>query len=90
MPENTRTSTRQRPHAAATPPAVPEVFTVAETAEMLHSSVDTIRRMIARGDLVAVRLGTGLRPPIRVPLDSIRAALRPMTTVATFRDGDAA
>jgi excisionase family DNA binding protein len=38
------------------------LFTVAETAVLIHSSQPTVRRMIRRGDLAAIRVSPrGLR-----------------------------
>ena len=42
-------------------------LTINETAEVLGTHPETIRRMIREGSLRAVRLGTGSRSPFRVP-----------------------
>jgi excisionase family DNA binding protein len=47
-----------------------ELLTVAETAQRLHVSVRTVRRLIARGDLVAVQLG-GRGAPVRIDPDEL-------------------
>jgi len=53
-------------------------------AEYLGVSVKTVRRMIARGDLPAYRLGPRM---IRVDLGAVDAALRPIPTVRTTETG---
>lgn len=39
----------------------PELLTLRETADILRVSVMTVRRMINRGELNAVRIGSSLR-----------------------------
>ena len=51
-------------------------LTVDETAEVLGTHPETIRRMIREGSLRAVRLGTGSRSPFRVPNEEIDRFLR--------------
>jgi excisionase family DNA binding protein len=68
--------------AARTPLA--SYCTVQEAAGALAVDHKTIRRMIARGELPAVRVGA--RPagairdtrPIRIPVDALAAALHPV------------
>ncbi len=43
--------------AAAPAPAAPKFYTVAEAANLLRSSDDTVRRRIADGTLAATRFG---------------------------------
>ena len=43
-----------------------EVYTVEEVAAIFRVPVDTIRRLIRRGDLPALRLGRSYRVPKRV------------------------
>lgn len=86
--------TARKTRNTAQPDAEPlELVTVARAGLILDVHPDTVRRMVTRGDLEAVRLGTGLRAPIRIPMSSIRAALHPLATVGTIRAwerGDAA
>ena len=56
--------------------------TIAESAEKYSVSTATIRRMIARGDVEATRIGPRL---IRVDLNSLQAALRPVAVLADGR-----
>lgn len=51
-------------------------LTVEETAEVLSTHPETIRRMIREGGLFAVRLGSGPRSPYRVPNEEIDRFLR--------------
>lgn len=67
----------QRPRAR-TAPAARELITIAEAAERLHCGNQTIRDLIARGQLPAYRIGDRL---IRVYLDDVDALLRPIPTV---------
>lgn len=46
-----------------------ELLTVRETAARLGQAEGTIRRKIATGEVLAVRLGQGPRAPLRVPAD---------------------
>lgn len=64
---------RLGPRAAHTPPdsetnsvgTLPRLLTIAQVAEGLHVSQKTVRRMIAGGQLRAVRLGCSLRVTTR-------------------------
>ena len=49
---------------------------VEETAEVLGTHPETIRRMIRDGSLRAVRLGAGSRSPFRIPNEEIDRFLR--------------
>lgn len=49
-------------------PAAPVLVSVRRAAELLDVSVDTVRRLIAAGDLDAVRLGYRT---LRVPVSSL-------------------
>ncbi len=42
------------------------LLTVAETAERLRQSQETVRRKIREGVIPAIRLGAGPRAPLRV------------------------
>ena len=55
-------------------------------------SRDTIRRLIASGDLKAYRIGpsTNRRRPIRVDRDSLLALREPVTSLAALKAGEAA
>ncbi|MCV7548663.1 helix-turn-helix domain-containing protein [Micrococcus luteus] len=61
-------------------------WTIAETAEYLGASTNTVRRMIARGDLRAYRYGPRL---IRIDPADLQAMRRPVTSLAELRGGDA-
>jgi excisionase family DNA binding protein len=52
-----------------------ELLSVREAAARLGQSESTIRRKIAAGELLAVRLGQSLRAPLRVPSDFLEAWL---------------
>lgn len=58
---------------------------LAGTAEYLHTSQRTVRRMIASGDLTGYRIGSRL---LRVDLNEVDAKLRPIPSAAA--GGDAA
>ena len=47
------------------------LLTPKELALAWRQSPGTIRRKIAAGEIPAVRLGTGPRPPIRIPVDEL-------------------
>jgi excisionase family DNA binding protein len=51
------------------------LLTVAEAARWTRLSEKTVRRRIAAGDLLAVRVGSSPRAPIRVPADELEAWL---------------
>jgi excisionase family DNA binding protein len=55
---------------------VPQRFllTVAETAAKLHVSVKTVRRLIARGGLPALRVSATVRVRWRISKGSLKAA----------------
>lgn len=61
------------------PVEVAELKTVRETAERLHRSVSTVRRMIRSGDLPVVRIGHGRGRP-GVPESAITDYLTRATT----------
>ena len=46
--------------------AAPRLLTVAEAAEILRVSEDTIRRRVAAAELPAYRTGSGPRCPLRI------------------------
>jgi excisionase family DNA binding protein len=52
-----------------------ELLTIRETAAQLGQSESTIRRKVAAGELLAVRLGESPRAPLRIPSDFLRAWL---------------
>lgn len=59
----------------------PRLVTLQVAAEILALSPQTVRRMIARGDLRAFRVGTSAAAPIRVDLNQIESELlRPIPT----------
>lgn len=64
----------QTPHAVRTaPPAsspTRRLASVAHVAQVLDCSQDTVMRMVARGDLPAIDIGTG-RPKTRIDLDDL-------------------
>lgn len=62
-------------------------LTIPETARTLNCSVDTVRRMIARGELRAYRYGPKL---IRIDPEDLRALREPVTSLADLRAGAAA
>jgi excisionase family DNA binding protein len=53
-----------------------QLLTVAQVAEDLGLSEQTVRRTIASGELPAIRLGLGPKTPIRVIPEELRAWLR--------------
>ncbi|WP_083980070.1 excisionase family DNA-binding protein [Demequina salsinemoris] len=55
-----------------------QTFSLTTAGELLGCSTDTVRRMIARGDLKAVRVGKRL---IRIRRRDLDRALRPVTRV---------
>ena len=56
-------------------PVEPALFTLPECAERLRVSVSTIRRMIARKELLAIKLHDGPNAPMRVLSSSVRVYL---------------
>lgn len=68
------------------PAALSNQLTIVETAERLNVSPNTVRRMIAAGDLKAYRYGPRL---IRIDPADILAAREPVTSLATLRAEDA-
>lgn len=64
-----------------------ELLTISAVAtEVLYCSEDTVRRMIARGELPAVRIGKRL---IRIRRRDIERAMRPVTRVDLVTSGAA-
>lgn len=57
-------------------------LSVAEAADFLGVSKDTIRRMIAAGELAAWRYGSKL---IRIDVEALYKARRPVTPTAAHR-----
>jgi excisionase family DNA binding protein len=57
------------PGADAAPMTEPEFFTIAEVADWLRVSYDTVRRMIERGDLAVVRAGPRTS---RIPIAEVK------------------
>lgn len=56
-------------------PNIPqEPMTVAEAAVLLHCDVRTIHRMIARGELTAVKAHSGLRAPYLIARADVEAS----------------
>lgn len=56
-----------------------ELLTMAYVADdVLHCSQDTVRRMVARGELTAVRIGPRL---IRIRRRDLERAMRPVTRI---------
>lgn len=53
------------------------MMTISEVAGVLHVHPTTVRRLIARGDLPAARLGTGTRARVRVDPEDLRAFTAP-------------
>jgi excisionase family DNA binding protein len=62
------------------------MMTISEVAGVLHVHPVTVRRMIARGDLPSVRLGTGVRARVRVDPEDLRAFTTPMKARWSARD----
>jgi excisionase family DNA binding protein len=56
---------------------VAALFTPAEVAKALRVSRRTVYDRIASGDLSAVRVGRGPKPPLRIPASSLAALLSP-------------
>jgi excisionase family DNA binding protein len=53
------------------PTGPPKLLKVDQVAERLQVSPWSVYRLVARGDLPAVKLGTGPRAPIRVDADEL-------------------
>lgn len=68
------------------PRNLPALLTLSETADALSTSVQTVRRMISRGDLPAYRYGPRL---IRIDADDLRALRTPVTATASIRRSSA-
>ncbi len=64
------------------------VFTVAEIAEGLRMSDETIRRKIQNGELTALQIGTGPRKTIRVLAKDLVQWLGPTTAREVFGIGE--
>lgn len=60
---------------------MPNFVSPNELAEMLGVSTTTVRRMIARGEIKAYRIGRTKRAPIRIKRSDIEKALRPVTSL---------
>lgn len=59
-------------HASAvTTTDLPRLLTPPEAMAALRCSYTTLRRMVERGELRAVRLGTGHGAAIRIPADEL-------------------
>lgn len=71
------------------PAPLPSHLTIAQAADELQVSKDTIRRLIATGDLEAYRIGpsTNRRRPIRVDRTSLLALREPVTDLAAMKAG---
>ena len=71
---------------------LPSHLTIVQSADLLQVSRDTIRRLIASGDLKAYRIGpsTNRRRPIRVDRDSLLALREPVTSLAALKASEAA
>lgn len=54
---------------------LPPLIPLSDAAQLLSCSIDTVRRMIARGDLKACRVGERL---LRVESASLIASVRPI------------
>lgn len=52
-----------------------KVYTVEETAELLHVAPITIRRAIKAGKIKAFRVGPGIRSPLRISFIEIERLL---------------
>jgi excisionase family DNA binding protein len=64
--------------------ALPELLTPREAADALRVSVPTLRRLIARGDLSAIRLGGRPGVALRIRADDLeRLIAHPSTEGAT-------
>jgi excisionase family DNA binding protein len=57
-------------------PAAPLLLTLDECATILRVSPRTVRRMIRRGELVALKLGDGPNRPLRIVDASVREFLK--------------
>lgn len=52
------------------------LLTVAQTADQLGVSADTVYRPVESGEWPSVRLGSGPKAPIRIDSDELRVAIR--------------
>lgn len=59
----------------------PTRITIADAAQILGLSKDTIRRRISAGELTAYRTGPGPCAPIRLNLAEVTGYARPIVTV---------
>lgn len=62
-------------------PSVRRMLTIPQSAEYLNVSVNTVRRMIVRGDLRAIRLGPQV---IRVRLADLESAGEPVESIGAY------
>ncbi|WP_312347341.1 helix-turn-helix domain-containing protein [Actinomyces sp.] len=65
---------------AAKTATLPDVLTIQEAADHLHCNPITIRRMIARGELRAYRVGKARM--VRIDARSLARIMRPVTNLA--------
>lgn len=56
---------------------------IAEAADVLGVSKDTIRRMISSGEIPAYRIGRKVNAPIRLNLEDVEACARPIPTAGS-------
>lgn len=61
-----------------------QLLTILQAGEFLQVNEYTVRRMISRGELKAVRFGRN----IRIKASDLLKALRPVTNAADLRRGD--
>jgi excisionase family DNA binding protein len=64
----------------------PRLLRVGEVAHLLGEHKVTTYKRIQRGELRALRIGTGLHAPLRVPEDALEELLHPI--VGPRREGD--
>jgi excisionase family DNA binding protein len=57
------------------PVAESELLTAAESAERLKLKPETVRGLVRRGELRAIRLGSGPKPPLRIRSEELERFL---------------
>lgn len=60
-----------------------ELLTAAESAERLKLKPETVRVLVRRGELGAVRLGSGPKPPLRIRSEELERWLEARRTPRT-------
>lgn len=62
-----------------------DAYTIAQAAERLHVSKETVRQMVLNGELAAVRLRKRI---VRIPVTAIEEILAPERRIMSVEDGE--